>query len=318
MDVSGRTLAEKLQLWAMIAVGWFFAALFVLIAGRSVIEGGWGGAGAMLLMSAVVCPAVRIPASLRPWSIGVALIVMFVGVGFDAEASEERTSREAAQVQARGEADRLDGLRMEFSARRAELVAMLEAGIRAGDPVPALQAAAPMREVADEQFLALLGTADAINFANRLREREQWLVAEARSVPANDLERNRELYLELVSIDSTNATYRERLSHYSGLVLDRQREQIERRERLGEPPSRSALDGNYREVSEYLRGVANDPGSIDVAQCTDVYFTEDGWLVGCDYRGANAFGALVFSSNWFLIRQGRVIRVEPKSAYNPG
>ena len=86
---------------------------------------------------------------------------------------------------------------------------------------------------------------------------------------------------------------------------------------MGEKPKQSAWDGTYYAVEVYLKRVANDPDSIDVESCTKVYTSEDGWLVGCNYRGKNAFGGLIKKSNWFTILQGRVVKMDPYTAYSP-
>lgn len=85
---------------------------------------------------------------------------------------------------------------------------------------------------------------------------------------------------------------------------------------FGEPPSRSAWDSNYLVVTEYLEVHANGPDSIKVESCTDVYRTKDGWLIGCDYRGKNAYGGLIKTYNWFLVKKNRVTEMLPASAYS--
>ena len=40
-----------------------------------------------------------------------------------------------------------------------------------------------------------------------------------------------------------------------------------------------------------------------------------GWIVCCDFRAKNGFGALVLESKWFIVKNGRVIDVQPFSAY---
>jgi len=92
----------------------------------------------------------------------------------------------------------------------------------------------------------------------------------------------------------------------------------ERRRRFGAPPQASAWDGTYREVKNYLRRMANDPESIEIDACTSVYFDSDeGWVVGCDYRGRNAFGGMIRQSNWFVIQNGTVVTMKEAGAYRP-
>ena len=77
----------------------------------------------------------------------------------------------------------------------------------------------------------------------------------------------------------------------------------------GEPPRRSSWDGSYSSVKQYLKRIANDPESIKFSGCTGVEVTHDGWLVGCNYRGANAFGGIIRQAHWFTIRQDQVVQM---------
>lgn len=67
----------------------------------------------------------------------------------------------------------------------------------------------------------------------------------------------------------------------------------------------------------YLKEVANDPDSIEVDRCTKAYQSERGWLVGCDYRGRNAFGGMIRKSNWFTISHDLVVQIDEASAFTP-
>ena len=86
--------------------------------------------------------------------------------------------------------------------------------------------------------------------------------------------------------------------------------------KFGKQPSQSAWNGSYSEINRHLEAAANDPNSIKVEGCTAVsYDNKVGWLVGCDYRGKNKFGGLVRNFNWFVIRNQKVVKVLPSTAY---
>ena len=101
---------------------------------------------------------------------------------------------------------------------------------------------------------------------------------------------------------------------------EKAKKKIEQRiAKFGEPPIQSSWDGSYSAVSRFLEDRANDPDSIKIIGCTEVSFNESsGWIVGCDYRGKNAFGGLVKNSNWFVIRKGQVIQALPSDAFRVG
>jgi hypothetical protein len=62
----------------------------------------------------------------------------------------------------------------------------------------------------------------------------------------------------------------------------------------GEKPAISPWDGEVIGLESTLKETANDPDSIDVEKCTDPVLTEKAcWLVSCNVRGKNGFGALI-------------------------
>jgi hypothetical protein len=79
---------------------------------------------------------------------------------------------------------------------------------------------------------------------------------------------------------------------------------------IGPEPIRSNWDGAYYEVQNWLEERMHDPDSLEFVGCGLPQGSEEGWRVACEWRGKNAFGALVKSSAWFWIRHGRVVRSE--------
>jgi hypothetical protein len=68
----------------------------------------------------------------------------------------------------------------------------------------------------------------------------------------------------------------------------------------GEKPSISSWDGEVIGLERALKETANDPDSIDVEKCTNpVLTTENCWLVTCNVRGKNGFGALILQRHTF-------------------
>jgi hypothetical protein len=68
----------------------------------------------------------------------------------------------------------------------------------------------------------------------------------------------------------------------------------------GPKPTCGGWDGECVGIASALRRVANDPGSIDVENCTDPRLTRDHcWVTTCDVRGKNAFGALILLRKTF-------------------
>lgn len=88
-------------------------------------------------------------------------------------------------------------------------------------------------------------------------------------------------------------------------------------EKFGRPPTMNPWTGSYSVVEDHLRRIANDPDSIKIQECTGVYEHADGWVVGCEYTGGNAFGGIVRKSNWFVIANGKVVMMKEPDALGP-
>jgi len=61
------------------------------------------------------------------------------------------------------------------------------------------------------------------------------------------------------------------------------------------------------EVDVYLKRVANDPSSVSMVGCSEPYLRDEGWIVGCEFRAKNAFGALIKKGAIFTIKHGQVV-----------
>lgn len=79
----------------------------------------------------------------------------------------------------------------------------------------------------------------------------------------------------------------------------------------GPRPEFRALDASYAPVNAYLRRVLNDPRSLQMQGCTDPVAAPEAWVVRCEFRAPNRFGALVLQNYAFTIRHGEVIAANP-------
>lgn len=152
------------------------------------------------------------------------------------------------------------------------------------------------------------------------------LTEELRSIPATNLDKNIQLYKELVALNPEVTSYKEKVNYYTRLKKEKlAKEAAEKAEveaeynarvtKFGNRPTASAWDGSYPAVERHLKNIANDPDSIDISGCTKVSYTDEGWLVGCDYRGKNGFGSIVRQSNWFTIRFDQVVNMHSADTY---
>jgi len=136
------------------------------------------------------------------------------------------------------------------------------------------------------------------------KKKEKKLLARVNRVPSHHLKENKDLYERLAHLNPNNKRYKEKIKYYQVKI-----------DWFGKSPVKSAWDGSYRPVKNYLGIVMHDPDSLDIVGCTDVFYNKNGWLVGCIYRGNNAFGAKIKNAHWFLIRQNTVVKQFDSDAF---
>lgn len=239
--------------------------------------------------------------------------------------NDTATAGRSAQAIERERARR-DETQSEFAANRTQIIADIKSDMSQLRFSEAAKRAKPYLFIADAELAGLHSLA-------RKKAEEFRLLRAARDAPASDLARNVELYAKLEKADPSNSTYQQKHSYYAAkLNAKKQQEAAKaataRRKaaaekakqdavvaKFGPAPVQSVWDGSYGPVESYLKRVANDPDSIDIDACTEVYRANDGWLVGCDYRGRNGFGGMIRKSNWFTIRHLKVVAIHESSAY---
>jgi len=210
----------------------------------------------------------------------------------------------------------------QLSARYETLVARLDELIAKGSLVDAYQlgiesdlARAPgVKERIEKIAPKALEQIAAAEAAQR-KKQEAELLAKVKALPASPAVANRDAYAELCKLVPGNKLYQEKFALYDRLTKKEEQQFQERLERFGAVPIYNGWDGSYYEVKFYLKQVANDPDSIKLDGCSKVYGSDSGWLVACNYLGRNAFGGMIRKSNWFTIRNGRVVNMEPASAH---
>jgi hypothetical protein len=308
-------------------IGWFLG-----LAALGVMTTDLFGGFLYLVAAAVVLPPVNswlkgtlnlaLSAKAKAWLV---LGFLFVGSLAMARGGTRREERETA----RAASTRTEALRADFTANGPAILARMDSALRARNYALAASLGQKFAgAVTDSQLVRRTREAQAGQAREANRAKEQALVARAAATPAGNLEANRDLYRQLVALNPTNVSYKaksddfnNRLRQQQAVEQDRLRRQQaveqDRLRRFGPVPKASAWDGTYREVKDYLQQVANDPDRLKMEACTPVYHVANGWLVGCDYRGANAFGGIIRQSNWFIIRNGRVVEMKESSAYRP-
>lgn len=248
------------------------------------------------------------------------IIGLMVVVGISESIEENRKKSAAVKRAAQLQAAKIKSQQLRaklFKEKRYTILAEIRTLIDKGEHQQAFSKAATYIQFGDPELKKLHSQAN-----------EQILLAKVKKIWSGDSKRNMEIYAQLKAINPKNEKYKKKYEHYAAKLKAKQiaasakkaKAEKKRRARVtkfGEPPVQSGWDGSYRAVSRYLEAVANDPDSIKIDNCTKVYHIAEGWLVGCDYRGKNAFGGMVRNSNWFIIIRNTVVKMKPSDAYNP-
>ncbi len=200
-----------------------------------------------------------------------------------------------------------------FSNNKQAVLDSITAKSVSGDYSAALAEGIKYVSTKDVDLAELLASVRTKEFEKRRDEEAPTILAQLKALPASDFSGNAALYKKLMEFFPDDETYAEKFASYTAKanakVAADKAEIAAFVARHGQPPTASAWDGSYRPVEAYLKRNANDPSSIDIESCTRVSRAADGYLVGCEYRGKNAFGALIKNSGWFIISNDQVIGV---------
>ncbi|MEE9613451.1 MAG: hypothetical protein V3W31_00670, partial [Thermodesulfobacteriota bacterium] len=77
----------------------------------------------------------------------------------------------------------------------------------------------------------------------------------------------------------------------------------------GKMPVRVPQDIYYAPVLAHLKKNSSSPVDIDIKECTEVFYTDGGWLVGCDWWFRSKTGELASDSKWFVISHDAVVNM---------
>lgn len=331
-----------------LSLNWVFGILFGLTGLLSVLESPIAGL-CLITISLLLLPPVRNlvysktkkDLSFKGRAIWILVLVVafviFVGQSQDKKAAKlaAQKSEEQAQKAANARQKNIDY----FNSHREEIISSASVAIAEKNYQSVLSQFGKYLPTNDTELNDIYANAKNVlderkkaeKVAREKAQREaktKEILAKLKTVPVSETKENKELYQQLVKINPDNKVYKGKFDRYSHKLTEKLEKEIKEQKKLqkkrgiriakfGKAPSKSAWDGSYYAVERYLKKIANDPDSIEMDGCTKVYHIESGWLVGCDYRGRNAFGGMIRQSNWFTIVHEQVIQMHEASAYRP-
>jgi len=119
------------------------------------------------------------------------------------------------------------------------------------------------------------------------------ILAELKTIPSKEYEKNKNLYQQLVAINPNSQAYKKKHIYYQSKVSEqREKEKKEKGRKELIEPQFSAWDGSHRKLTELIKKAMNDPDSYEHVET--VYWDKGDYLiVMTKYRGNNAFGGKV-------------------------
>jgi len=334
--------------YVYLVLNWIFGVLALLIGIVLIVESPFGGVS-LILISLLLLPPVRnivylktkkeLSAKVR----GVVIFALFIVCSIFIGQSQDQKAQEIAAQEAQEKAEKIASIRQKnieyFSDNSYKILRKIKEKFQNENYKEVVSLSSKYLPSKNKELIDFYGEAKSklasIEKAEKeekekaqRKEKTEEILAKLKSIPASQYEINKALYQELVTYNPGVGKYKDKLSYYSKKSKEEKEKERVKEERgkkereariakFGEAPIQSAWDGSYPAVERYLERVANDPDSIEMDGCTKVYHIKKGWLVGCDYRGRNAFGGMVKQSNWFTIVHGRVIQKHKASAYKP-
>jgi hypothetical protein len=312
------------------SLNWIFGILFLFVGIYSLSYAPLAGL-AMILASLLLLPPVRTYVHAKTNIVlsvrlrGIAIFFLFVafgiysGQGLDKESAtnQARELEKQKQAFANMQQKNIDY----FNQNSAQILAEIKNAITGRDFKKAMLLSLKYLPSKNQELIELNNEAKSAQAVIDRKAESDKLIDRLKTAPDSNIMLKRDLYQKLVNLNPENSEYSKKLSFYNSKVrkleeMDRlakvkaQKEDAARLAKFGNPPHRSAWDGTYRVVEDYLKQIANDPDSIKMESCTGVNYSNNGWVVDCNYRGRNAFNGLIRKSSRFTIVHDRVIYME--------
>jgi uncharacterized membrane protein len=275
-------------------LNWFFGVFFMLVGLLSLVESPLGGF-CMIAIAVLLLPPVRnfvylktnktLPVKARAISVFVLLIAfnVFVGQSQDKKAQEQELAAQQAQEK---KALKTENLHCKLKSVSAE---------EYKKNLTLYQQLVSLHPTNEEYKSKVSFYSQKIKEEKEEKEKQQIalatekLLAELKSIPSSEYEKNRDLYKQLSRLHPSNEKYRKKFFSYSRKVVERKK----RKKRIEK--QFSAWDGSHRNFARTIKEAMHDPDSYEHVKT--VYWDKgDHLIVQTTYRGKNVYGAIVKNS----------------------
>lgn len=296
---------EKIVKYLYLTLNWVFGVLFLLAGVLSLVESLLAGFS-LIAAAAILLPPVRdfvysktnkeFPVKAR----GISIFILLMAFGFFVGQTQERKEQELAAQQAQEKAENAAQLRQDnidyFNANREQIISRVKSAIIEKDYQAAISQSNKYLVSGDKELEQLNAQAkDEISAIQKAKKTEK-LLAELKSVPTKEYEKNRGLYQQLLNMHPDSELYKNKVAFYAGKIKEEKQKQIAAEARKNRIESQfSAWDGSHRNLERVIKKSMNDPDSYEHAKT--VYWDHGDYLmVKTTFRGKNAFGGVVKNS----------------------
>lgn len=305
--------------YVYLAFNWIFGILLLLLGLLSLIESPMAGLF-LIAASALMLPPVRdftyskINIEFNAKARAIAVFALFIISGlFIADSAEEKAKELAAQ-QERDKAEQVAQREKEnieyFNANRQQILASVNEAISKKEYSSAISQSNKYLSAGDSELEKMNTQAkEQLSIIEKARKTEI-LLAKLKSIPAQEYEKNRNLYQQLLKMHPDNKLYKTKVSFYADKAEEEKRRQIAAKERKEQIESQfSAWDGSHFGLERAIKDAMNDPGSYEHVKT--VYWDKGDYLiVSTVFRGKNAFGGIVKNSVKAKVSlSGQVIKI---------
>jgi len=288
-----------------LTLNWVFGVLFLLAGVLSLVESPLAGLS-LIAAAALLLPPVRnfvysktnkeFPVKAR----AISIFILFMAFGFFVGQAQERKEQELAAQQAQEKAEKAAQLRQDnidyFNANREQIISRVKSAVTEKDYQAAISQSNKYLVSGDKELEQLNTQAKNELLAIQKAKKTEKLLAELKSVPTEEYEKNRGLYQQLLNMHPDSELYKNKVAFYAGKIKEEKQKQIAAEERKKKIESQfSAWDGSHRNLERVIKESMNDPDSYEHVKT--VYWDRGDYLiVKTTFRGKNAFGGVVKNS----------------------
>lgn len=291
--------------YVYLTLNWVFGALFLLTGVLSLVESPLAGL-CLIAAAALLLPPVRnfvYSKTNKEFSVKarvISIFILFMAFGFFVGQAQDRKEQELAAQQAQEKSEKAAQLRQEnidyFNANREQIVSTVKKALSEKDYQSVISQSNKYLVAGDKELEQMNAQAKNELASIEKAKKTEKLLTELKGVPAQEYEKNRSLYQQLLSLHPDNELYKTKVAFYTGKVEEEKQKKIAAEARKKKIETQfSPWDGSHRNLERVIKDSMNDPDSYDHVET--VYWDRgDHLVVRTTFRGKNAFGGVVKNS----------------------